>query len=89
MSTGSVHLNPNEGPLKPKSDNSIFECRVLSRHHAHIWYEDEQIWVKDKGSSNGTFVNGMKVTGEQVSSEYLKKRRLAVYLLLFEDYILV
>ena len=34
----------------------------------HIWYEDEQIWVKDKGSSNGTFVNGMKVTGEQVSS---------------------
>ena len=66
------NLNPNEGPLKPKSDNSIFECRVLSRHHAHIWYEDEQIWVKDKGSSNGTFVNGMKVTGEQVSSKYFR-----------------
>jgi len=62
-----VKIGRSQGPLKPKSDNSIFECRVLSRHHAHIWYEDEQIWVKDKGSSNGTFVNGMKVTGEQVS----------------------
>ena len=64
--------------MKPKSDNSIFECRVLSRHHAHIWYEDEQIWVKDKGSSNGTFVNGMKVTGEQVSSKYFRFWHLSV-----------
>ena len=71
--------------MKPKSDNSIFECRVLSRHHAHIWYEDEQIWVKDKGSSNGTFVNGMKVTGEQVSSKYFRVRHLRVESLAEKD----
>jgi len=54
-------IGRSQGPLKPKSDNAIFECRVLSRNHAQIWYQDGGFYLKDTGSSNGTFVNGKKI----------------------------
>jgi hypothetical protein len=28
---------------KPSSDNSIFDCKVLSRNHALLWYEDGKV----------------------------------------------
>ena len=30
----------------------------VSRHHALIWFEGEEIWVRDLGSAHGTFVDG-------------------------------
>jgi predicted ATPase len=33
----------------------------ISRKHARLSYREEQIWVADTGSSNGTFVNGEQV----------------------------
>ena len=77
----TVHLAPNgtptktgrsQGPLKPKPDNAIFECRVLSRTHAQIWYQDGSFFLKDTGSSNGTFVNGKKINdNEKQGLKYL------------------
>ena len=59
-----------KGPLKPRNDNAIFECRVLSRNHAQIWYQDDHFFLKDMGSSNGTFVNGQKINDKEKQSEF-------------------
>ena len=37
---------------------------TISHQHAIIEYRDQSFWVIDQGSTNGTFVNGQKVTGE-------------------------
>ncbi|MEZ5343921.1 MAG: transglycosylase SLT domain-containing protein [Pyrinomonadaceae bacterium] len=39
-----------------------FEDDGLSRLHASIYREDDQVWIIDENSSNGTFVNGKKVS---------------------------
>ncbi len=43
-------------------DNEIvIENLAISRNHANIQFEDGKYWVTDLGSSNGTYVNGVKV----------------------------
>jgi pSer/pThr/pTyr-binding forkhead associated (FHA) protein len=34
-----------------------------SHHHAQLWQEGEHWWVKDLNSTNGTWVNGKRLTG--------------------------
>src|SRR3954451_17830575 len=34
---------------------------MVSRKHARIAMQQEQIWIEDLGSTNGTFVNGEKI----------------------------
>ncbi len=34
---------------------------MVSRRHARIGYEDDQMFIEDLGSTNGTFVNGEKI----------------------------
>ena len=53
--------------LKGDSGNGLFDCKVLSRQHAMIIYEDERFFILDTGSSNGTFVNNIRLskTGEE------------------------
>uniref|UniRef100_A0A1B0C531 FHA domain-containing protein n=1 Tax=Glossina palpalis gambiensis TaxID=67801 RepID=A0A1B0C531_9MUSC len=47
---------------KAAENNAIFDCKVLSRKHAVIWYTpDGKFWVKDTKSSNGTFINDNKL----------------------------
>jgi pSer/pThr/pTyr-binding forkhead associated (FHA) protein len=45
-------------------DISILEP-VLSRQHAELVADDGKLVIKDLGSSNGTYVNGKKITEEQ------------------------
>jgi serine phosphatase RsbU (regulator of sigma subunit) len=35
--------------------------RFLSRHHARLYQEGDDLWVEDLGSRNGTFVNGHRI----------------------------
>ncbi|MEP6720133.1 MAG: FHA domain-containing protein [Variovorax sp.] len=43
-------------------DNDVqIERPRVSRHHAELIVEDDATWVRDLGSSNGTFVNGRQV----------------------------
>jgi pSer/pThr/pTyr-binding forkhead associated (FHA) protein len=35
----------------------------LSRLHASIYKEGDRVWIVDENSSNGTFVNGLRVSG--------------------------
>ncbi|KAH8272161.1 hypothetical protein KR018_004493 [Drosophila ironensis] len=68
--TRTITLQPNQeckvGRLIAKSKasegNAIFDCKVLSRNHAILWYTPEgRFWVKDTKSSNGTFINDNKL----------------------------
>ena len=53
--------------FKADSGNGLFDCKVLSRQHAMLIYEDERFYILDTGSSNGTFVNNIRLskTGEE------------------------
>ncbi|KAJ7653772.1 SMAD/FHA domain-containing protein, partial [Mycena rosella] len=53
----------------PSAANGVFESRVLSRQHAEAWIEEgDKIFIKDVKSSNGTFVNGERLSAEGVES---------------------
>jgi len=41
------------------------EDRVASRRHARVYCMEEQWWVEDLASRNGTFVNGQQISGPQ------------------------
>ncbi|KAJ3156011.1 hypothetical protein HDU89_005574 [Geranomyces variabilis] len=59
-------LNPK---VAPEANNGIFDAKVLSRNHAEIWFADGKVWVKDVKSSNGTFLNGKRLSEDNVESE--------------------
>ncbi|CAG8677777.1 8624_t:CDS:2, partial [Dentiscutata erythropus] len=44
--------------------NGYFDSRVLSRTHAEIWKDNGKVFVRDLKSSNGTFVNGKRISVE-------------------------
>ena len=35
--------------------------RTVSGHHASLWTEDGELWLKDLSSTNGTYVNGARI----------------------------
>ncbi|XP_058789741.1 sarcolemmal membrane-associated protein [Phymastichus coffea] len=49
-------------------DNAIFDCKVLSRNHALLWYDCGKFYLKDTKSSNGTFVNSKRLSPSGVES---------------------
>lgn len=54
----------------PTPANGFFDSKVLSRQHAEIWAErNGKIWIRDVKSSNGTFVNGSRLSAENRDSE--------------------
>ncbi|EDV19463.1 uncharacterized protein TRIADDRAFT_62085 [Trichoplax adhaerens] len=55
--------------VKPTDNNLIFTCKVLSRNHAILWYEDNKLWLKDTNSSNGTFVNNARIVTDVEAKE--------------------
>ncbi|KAL1451863.1 hypothetical protein WDU94_006199 [Cyamophila willieti] len=42
--------------------NGIFDCKVLSRNHALIWFYNGKFYLQDTKSSNGTFVNNQRLS---------------------------
>ncbi|KAJ5601336.1 hypothetical protein N7510_010870 [Penicillium lagena] len=54
----------------PTLVNGFFDSKVLSRQHAEIWADKAgKIWIRDVKSSNGTFVNGHRLSPENRESE--------------------
>ncbi|KAI3391857.1 hypothetical protein diail_6687 [Diaporthe ilicicola] len=54
----------------PTPLNGFFDSKVLSRQHAEIWSDRQgKIWIRDVKSSNGTFVNGTRLSPENRESE--------------------
>ncbi|KAH9918687.1 uncharacterized protein B0H18DRAFT_1086818 [Fomitopsis serialis] len=53
----------------PAERNGFFDSKVLSRQHAEVWEEGGKIYIKDVKSSNGTFINGERLSPEGLESE--------------------
>lgn len=54
----------------PTQVNGFFDSKVLSRQHAEVWADKSgKIWIRDVKSSNGTFVNGLRLSLENRESE--------------------
>jgi hypothetical protein len=54
----------------PTPLNGYFDSKVLSRQHAEIWADRQgKIWIRDVKSSNGTFVNGQRLSQENKDSD--------------------
>ncbi|KAI9822212.1 MAG: hypothetical protein M1826_000521 [Phylliscum demangeonii] len=54
----------------PTHANGYFDSKVLSRQHAEVWADKQgKIWIRDVKSSNGTFVNGERLSRENYDSD--------------------
>ncbi|KAL8839592.1 MAG: hypothetical protein Q9170_001696 [Blastenia crenularia] len=54
----------------PTAINGYFDSKVLSRQHAEVWADrNGKIWIRDVKSSNGTFINGVRLSPENRDSE--------------------
>ena len=55
----------------PTPMNGYFDSKVLSRQHAEVWADraNGKIYIRDIKSSNGTFVNGQRLSPENRESE--------------------
>jgi pSer/pThr/pTyr-binding forkhead associated (FHA) protein len=61
-----------DGPLTlgRALDNHVvlMDDDLISGHHAHIVQAGEEFYIEDLGSSNGTFLNGIKVQRERLAA---------------------
>ncbi|KRZ40353.1 Sarcolemmal membrane-associated protein, partial [Trichinella pseudospiralis] len=71
LSDEPVKIGRSLAKLQASNNNFVFDCKVLSRNHALIWYEDGSFYVRDTKSSNGTFINGQRLS--KASEESLPK----------------
>lgn len=49
-------------------NNAIFDCKVLSRNHALLWYSSGKFYLQDTCSSNGTFINNLRLSPSGLES---------------------
>jgi len=65
--TLGYQLEKNPVSFGQKDDNKIIiHDRLVSGHHAVLNYINEQYVIQDQSSTNGVFVNGMKVQDKQL-----------------------
>jgi sigma-B regulation protein RsbU (phosphoserine phosphatase) len=80
MATLITLQGPNSGrPFALASDRSLIgrrpdstvflESLAVSREHAQVVREGEAYFIEDLGSSNGTFLNGRRVSGRETFTE--------------------
>lgn len=48
----------------PTASNGYFDSKVLSRNHAELWCEKSKVYIRDIKSSNGTYINGFRLSNE-------------------------
>lgn len=59
-----IHIEGDRYSFGRGSDaDRRFDDTGLSRLHATIYREGDKVWIVDENSSNGTFVNGQRVSG--------------------------
>lgn len=51
----------------PTASQLAFLDDKLSRRHAEVWLAQNQLWIRDLGSANGTWVNGQHVGASPVA----------------------
>ncbi|KAK0167370.1 hypothetical protein PV327_004777 [Microctonus hyperodae] len=58
----AVKIGRSVARTRAAADNAIFDCKVLSRNHALLWYNAGKFYLRDTRSSNGTFVNNQRLS---------------------------
>lgn len=56
-----IKIGRSVARARPAANNGIFDCKVLSRNHAMLWYENGTFYLQDTKSSNGTFINNQRL----------------------------
>lgn len=56
-----VKVGRSVARARPSPSNGTFDCKVLSRNHAILWYKNGKFDLQDTKSSNGTFVNNKRL----------------------------
>ncbi|OAJ42598.1 hypothetical protein BDEG_26038 [Batrachochytrium dendrobatidis JEL423] len=70
VTRGSVKATLPPLPIQTV-ETAWFKSKVVSRIHAEIWNKDGQLYLKDIGSSSGTFLNKMRLSpASKVSRPY-------------------
>lgn len=59
VSIGSQPFSIGRGP----TNDLVVPDGMVSWEHLKVWAERGQVWCADAGSTNGTFVNGNRITG--------------------------
>ncbi len=59
MPLSRSHLSVGRSPRAQLTIDDPFASRL----HAEVWHDGESCWLSDLGSSNGTFLNGTRITG--------------------------
>lgn len=57
IAIGTRHLSLGRGP----DNDLVVPSPQVSRHHAIVWCSEEQVFLRDLGSANGTFVDEERV----------------------------
>ncbi|XP_067360682.1 sarcolemma associated protein a isoform X5 [Channa argus] len=59
-----VKIGRSVARCRPAQNNATFDCKVLSRNHALVWFDHKtgKFYLQDTKSSNGTFVNSQRLS---------------------------
>nr|XP_023690836.1 sarcolemmal membrane-associated protein-like isoform X2 [Paramormyrops kingsleyae] len=59
-----VKIGRSVARCRPGPNNATFDCKVLSRNHALVWFDHKlgKFYLQDTKSSNGTFVNSQRLS---------------------------
>ncbi|KAI4501701.1 hypothetical protein M0802_003036 [Mischocyttarus mexicanus] len=63
-----VKIGRSVARVRASPNNAIFDCRVLSRNHALLWYSSGKFYLQDTRSSNGTFINNQRLSTSGLES---------------------
>ncbi|XP_046836255.1 sarcolemmal membrane-associated protein [Vespa crabro] len=63
-----VKIGRSVARVRAAPNNAIFDCRVLSRNHALLWYTGGKFYLQDTRSSNGTFINNQRLSTSGLES---------------------
>ncbi|XP_076767011.1 sarcolemma associated protein [Xylocopa sonorina] len=63
-----VKIGRSVARARATPNNAFFDCKVLSRNHAVLWYSGGKFYLQDTRSSNGTFVNSQRLSVAGVES---------------------
>nr|XP_016796871.1 sarcolemmal membrane-associated protein isoform X23 [Pan troglodytes] len=59
-----IKIGRSVARCRPAQNNATFDCKVLSRNHALVWFDHKtgKFYLQDTKSSNGTFINSQRLS---------------------------